>query len=148
MTVKGAFTVELSGPYEARAALLDAFARESIAAHYKNSPSPNLDEEAKGWIDARFHEGTDSPSADFQRDCLAKAQALGEQFGYEMRSYGVVVGAAAQLSHIIDKRTGELVMKAFNVTEENLSDLARAIGLPAEFLELREPPGLWDVPEA
>jgi hypothetical protein len=127
MTVKGAFTVELSGPYEARAALLDAFAQDSIAARYKASPSPDLDEEAKGWIEARFHEGTDSPSVDFQRDCLDKA---------------------AQLSHIVDKRTGALVMKAFDVTEETLPDFARVIGVPADSLELREPPGLWDVPKA
>lgn len=148
MTVKGAFTVELSGPYEARAALLDAFRHESIAARYTDPPSPNLDEQAKGWVEASFHEGTDSPSVEFQRECLEKATALGEQFGYQLRSHGIVTAGPAQLKHIVDKRTGTLVMKAFNLTEEDLPAFADRIGLPAEFLELREPPGLWNIPEA
>ncbi|NUS79182.1 MAG: hypothetical protein HOV70_23690 [Streptomyces sp.] len=149
MTAKNAVTVELSGPFEARAALLDACAEASISAQYISAPSSELDEQAKGWIRAEFHEGTDdSPSLEFQRSSREKVEALGAQFGYIVRSYGIVTATAAQLKHIVDKRTGALVMKAFNVTEESLPAFAKHIGLPAEFLELREPPGLWDVPEA
>ncbi|MFJ4550322.1 hypothetical protein ACIP4X_14010 [Streptomyces sp. NPDC088817] len=147
MTVKGAFTVELSGPYEARAALLEALAEASIAAQHIPPSAAGLDEEAKGWVRAEFHEGTDSPSVDFQRDCLEKTTAIGEQYGYVLRSHGIVVGAAAQLSHVVDKRTGALVIKGFNMTEDDLAVIAEQAGVPVEFLEFREPPGVWDVPE-
>jgi hypothetical protein len=148
MTVKGAFFIELSGPFEARAALLDAFARESIAARYIAAAAAGLDEEAKGWVKAEFHEGVDSPSSDFQQACLAKATTLGEQFGYQLRSHGVVIGGSSQLSHVVDSRSGGLVLKGFNLDAEALPDIARMTGIPVEFLELREPPGLWSVPEA
>ncbi|MEU9640917.1 hypothetical protein [Streptomyces sp. NPDC048188] len=149
MTTKNALSVDLSGPYEARAALLEACAQASISARYIASSRTGLDEESKGWIRAEFHEGTDgSPSLDFQRTSRERIERLGEQFGYVVRSYGIVVGTSAQLSHIVDKRTGVVVMKAFNVTEENLPALAEHIGIAAELLELREPPGVWDVPEA
>ncbi|KMS79090.1 hypothetical protein ACH49_13625 [Streptomyces leeuwenhoekii] len=148
MTVKGAFHVNLSGPFEARAALLEAFAQESIAARYISAPSSALDEQAKGWVRAEFHEGTDSPSVDFQRGCRERATTLGEQFGYTLRSYGVVVGAAAQLSHVVDKRSGALIMKGFNLTDDFLPVIAEQTGIPAEYLELREPPDVWTAPEA
>ncbi|WP_143661728.1 hypothetical protein [Streptomyces sp. st170] len=148
MTVKGAFSVDLSGPYEARAGLLEAFAEASISARYASPSATGLDEESKGWVCAEFHEGTDSPSAEFQHECLSRATALGERFGYVLRSYGVVVGAAAQLSHVVDTRTGALVIKAFNMTEDGLASIADQFGVPVEFLQIQESPGLWNLPDA
>jgi hypothetical protein len=146
MTVKGAFTVDLSGPYVARGSLLEAFAAASISARYTASQAVGPNEETKGWVRAEFHEGTDSPSSEFQQDCLRKSISLGEQFGYVLRSHGVVIGAAPQMSHIVDKRTGALVSKGFNLTDDSLGIFAEQLGVPVEFLELREPSGVWDVP--
>ncbi|MFJ8349745.1 hypothetical protein ACIQ9J_25955 [Streptomyces sp. NPDC094153] len=148
MTVKGAFGVELSGPYEARAALLEAFAKASIAAQYIPPTVAGLDEEAKGWVRAEFHEGTDSPSLEFQQECLARVTAAAEQFGYEFRASSVVVGAAAQLVHVVDTRTGAVIMKSFGEpAPEELVALAHHSGIPFEAIAVREPDGLWDVPE-
>lgn len=148
MTVKGTFSVELSGPYEARSALLEAFAADSVAARYIAPQATGPDEEAKGWVTAEFHEGTDSPSSEFQHDCLSKATAIGEQFGYVLRSHGIVVGGAAQMRYIVDARTGDVVIKGFNVGPEFLAIIAEETGIPVEHLEVREPPGMWDVPSA
>lgn len=148
MTVKGAFTIELSGPIEARAAFLEALTQDSIAAQAIAPAARGLDEEAKGWVRAEFHEGTDSPSPEFQQACLAKVTGLGEQFGYQLRSHGVVVGAAAQFSHVIDTRTGAVVLKGFNLTKEAFPFIAEQTGVPVEYLELRDPPGVWAIPEA
>ncbi|WP_405739829.1 hypothetical protein OG885_38075 [Streptomyces sp. NBC_00028] len=148
MTIRGALTVELSGPYEARTALLDAFAAESIAARYITPQAVGPDEEGKGWVRAEFHEGTDSPSADFGQDCLSRCTSIGQQFGYVLRSHGVVIGGAAQMRHIVDTRTGELVIKGFNVGPEFLAIISEETGIPVKYLDVREPPGMWDVPEA
>ena len=148
MSVKGAFTITLSGPYEARGAILEAFAEASIAARYTAPDRVGLDEEAKGWVEAQFHAGTDSPSIEFQQDCMSRTTALAEPFGYEHRSHGVVLAGAAQLRHIVDKRTGALVMKGFGWPDEALPIIAEQIGIPVEYLEFREPPGMWDVPTA
>lgn len=148
MSAKGAFTITLSGPYEARDALLEAFAGASIAARYASPDRPGLDEEAKGWVQAEFHEGTDSPSAEFQRERMSQTTALAEPFGYELRGHGIVVGGAAQLRHVVDKRTGALVIKGFNMPDEALLIVAEETGIPVEYLEFRDPPGMWDIPEA
>ncbi|MFC5639710.1 hypothetical protein [Streptomyces bullii] len=138
----------MSGAYEARSALLEAFAEASIAARYISPEATGPDEESKGWVRAEFHEGQESPSSEFQQDCLSRATKLGEQFGYVIRSYGIVMASAAQLRHVINKRTGKLVTKGFNLSERDLGWPERQFGVPAEFLELQEPPGVWDVPEA
>ncbi|MFF7763140.1 hypothetical protein [Streptomyces griseorubiginosus] len=147
MTVKGAFTVDLSGPYESRGALLEALAAASISARPTTPQAGGLDEEAKGWVSADFHEGTDdNPSLDFQQRCLSRCTELGERFGYVVRSYGVTIGAAAQMRHIVDSRTGVLVTKAFNVNEDLLKSIAEQTGIPAAYLEVQELPGLWNLP--
>jgi hypothetical protein len=146
MPVRGAFTIEMSGPYEARAALLEAFAEASIAARYISPEATGPDEESKGWVRAEFHEGQESPSSEFQQACLSRAAELGEQFGYVTRSYGIVMASAAQLKHVVDTRTGKLVTKGFKLSERDLGWLERQFGVPAEFLEFQEPPGMWDVP--
>jgi hypothetical protein len=148
MTVKGTFTVELSGPYEQRDALLRELAGASIAAQYIAPSAEGPDEEAKGWVRAEFHEGTESPGADFQRACLDKTTALGARFGYELRSHGIVVSGASDLRHIVDKRTGKVLMKGFGFPPNAVRLFAEETGIPLEYLELREPPGMWDVPEA
>lgn len=146
MSVKGAFAITLSGPYEGRSKLLQAMTSAGIAAQVCSADRVGLDEEAKGWIEATFHQGTDSPDVDFQRACLERVTSLAEPAGYETRSYGIVMAGAAQMTHVVHKETGEVVMKAFNMTPEGLPKLARVLGVDADLLELREPPGLWDVP--
>ncbi|MEY2243181.1 hypothetical protein AB8A21_09595 [Streptomyces sp. BF23-18] len=146
MSVIGAFSVTLSGPYDARGALLEAFAAASIAAGYVASEVEGLDEESKGWVRTEFHEGTDAPSGEFMQAAVSRCTALGEQFGYELRSQGVTVAGAAQFQHVVDTRTGAVVMRGFNFPDDALHVISQEYGIPLERLELRDPPGLWDVP--
>ncbi|MFJ8599020.1 hypothetical protein ACIREM_09875 [Streptomyces shenzhenensis] len=126
-----------------------AFADAAIAARTANPDRPGLDEEDKGWVEAEFHEGTDSPSVNFQRECMDRATAVAGPLGYELRSYGVVVAAAAQLRHIVDSRTGGLVMKSFgDMSDKAMAIISEQFGIPVEFLEVKEPPGMWDLAEA
>ncbi|MGW0412939.1 hypothetical protein ACWDZX_16810 [Streptomyces collinus] len=149
MSVKGAFTITLSGPAEQRDALLDAFACASIAARASVPDRTGAEEEAKSWVEAEFHDGSDSPGSDFQQQCMARVAAVADPLGYEMRSAAMTVAAAADLVHVIDKRTGNVVMQHFGpLPQEALVILAEELRIPAAFLEITEPPGPWDVPEA
>lgn len=146
MSVKGAFHATLSGPYDARGALLEAFAEASISARHVAPDRQGLDEESKGWVQAEFHDGTDSPSGEFQHEALSRTTAIGERFGYELRSHGITVAGAAQLKHVVDTRTGAVVVKGFNFPDDAVEVVSQEFGIPSEYLELRDPPGVWDVP--
>ncbi|MCT9010013.1 hypothetical protein [Streptomyces rhizosphaerihabitans] len=147
MSVKGAFTITLSGPREARTDLLKAFATSSIAARRTGPDRVGLDEEAKGWVEASFHEGTDSPSSGFQQECMSRTTAIAERFGYELRSQSVTVAGAAEFRHVVDTRTGAVVVRGFGLLDDGLPIIAEEMGIPVEYLEFREPPGVWDIPE-
>ncbi|WP_394425477.1 hypothetical protein [Streptomyces sp. SGAir0957] len=147
MTVKGTFTINLSGPYDRRAELLEALADASIAAQPTAPAVAGVEEETKGWVQAEFHDGTDSPDSDFQQSCMDRIAVVSSQFGYERRSHGVVLGGAAEFREIVDTRTGEVLMKGWGFPPNAARIYAEEMGMPMEFLELRERPGTWDVPE-
>lgn len=149
MSVKGTITITLSGPSKARDTLLEAFADASIAAREARPDRTGPDEEAKGWVTAEFRQGTDSPSGDFQQECMARATAVAGPLGYEQRGHGVVMAGAAQLMYVIDRRSNQVVMKHFgDMPAEALAILSEELGIPKEFIEITEPPGLWTVPDA
>ncbi|MGW5273603.1 hypothetical protein ACWEQP_13645 [Streptomyces sp. NPDC004044] len=149
MTVKGAFFITLSGPLDQRADLLASLAESGTAAQWVLPEVSGPGEDEKGWVRATFHEGGDeSPSSEFSQAALKLAQELGQPLGYELRSHGVVMGGAAQRVDIVDRRTGDVVVKGFGTTQEELPELARVLGIDPQHLELREPPGLWDVPSS
>lgn len=146
MPVKGAFTVRLSGPLEARDQLVQTLTEAGIAARATKPDFSGEDEAAHGWIRADFHEGTEKPSVEFQRASRERVESLGEPVGYTVRSYGVAISGGAQKVIVVHKATGQVVAKGFDLTPDRLPALARALGFPAEDLEIREPPGQWDIP--
>ncbi|MFD5477071.1 hypothetical protein [Streptomyces hawaiiensis] len=80
---------------------------------------------------------------------MARATAVAGPLGYEQRSHGVVMAGAAQLMYVIDRRSNQVVMKHFgDMPAEALAILSEELGIPKEFIEITEPPGLWTVPDA
>lgn len=139
--------ITLSGPAEQRDVLLDAFERACIAAHPSRPDREGAQEEAKGWVEAQFHEGVDSPSSEFQQSCMARVATVAGSFGYEHRGHGITVAGPMDVKYVVDKRTGAVVMRnAGPMPDEALTIISEEFGIPAEFLEITDPPGLWDVP--
>lgn len=150
MTAKGTFQVSLSGPRERGEDFLAGLLKVPIAARACEPQAGGPGEESKGWVEASFHEGTDGqPSLDFQRACLERVGAVGKVFDFEIRSYGSVISNASDLMQVVDKRTGEVVMKSFGGNNpEALEHVAWALGIDVSFLEFQEPPGVWDLPDS
>lgn len=84
--------------------------------------------------------------ADEAAECLKRAEAAGEPFGYRIRLHGVVVGGAADAREIVHRKTGEVIFRTTAASMESLAPVIAEMGLDPQELDLREPADLWRVP--
>jgi hypothetical protein len=149
MPVRGTFHMTFSGPPEQIAAVLKALTAAGFAAKGVQSPYPgDPQESALVWVEASTHEGTDSPSAEFEVASLDRAQQAVEPHGYRLRIHGSTVGGIADQREVVQASTGEVLVRTWAESWDAgvLAEVSELFGIPVEDLELRELPGLWDLP--